>query len=155
MTKKNTIILSIVFLLLVWIGIPTVLKWRADKKVDRLCSTQAHVNVHETIIMPPEEYKKFHLKYFSGAVYEPDVSYYGWTSTNVIEGDINSLSATTMVIYKSTLQIYSTTPRRLLGETVTFTRRGGDPFGAFMPSSHSCHFEEKDDLLRKVFVKYQ
>lgn len=154
MTKKNTIILSIVFLLLVWIGIPTVLKWKADKKVDRLCSTQAHINVYESIYMPPEEYKKFHLTYFPGAVYEPDVSYYGLTSTNVIEGDINSLSATTMVIYKSTLQIYSTSPRRLLGETVTFSRRGGDPWGAFMPSVHRCHFDRNNDLLKRVFVSY-
>ncbi|MGX8882106.1 hypothetical protein ACWWD9_02710 [Methylovorus sp. SPW-M1] len=154
MTAKKITIISVIVILIFWIGIPKIIIWKADKKVDKLCSTQTLFNVYEQIYMANEEYNKFRIITLSGPQYDdPNLSYYAWTSTTVIEGDVNSAEATSLVISKTSYKVYSSSPHRLLGESVTFSRSGGDPWLSFMPSRHSCNIDQINGLLSKVFIK--
>jgi hypothetical protein len=139
--KKNILISTLLIgFFAVWLGIPTFNKWRADRMVDELCAKDGGIKVYETVTLPKERFNqwgKFEVR--DGKHMKPGDEYYSvWKVTN-IEGRHESSDISSMTVYQSHFLIYRISDKKLLGESISYTRRGGDPISPSHPSSYSCN----------------
>lgn len=130
---------AIAVLFVIWWGVPTFNKWRADRLVDELCAKDGGVKVYETVTLAKEQFNQWgqfevrdekHVK-------AGDEYYSIWKITN-IKGKQESSNIGSMAVYRSHFSIYRTSDKKLLGESISYARRGGDPVGPWHPSSYSC-----------------
>lgn len=133
-------------LIVLWIGLTSFNKFKADGQVDALCKIEAKTVAYKKVAISNDEFQLLKKQAI------PDIRfkriahpYYSKFTTTTISGNMNEISPSELVIYKSIYQIYLTDTHELLGEKISFARRGGDPFFASMPSSHSC-----DDLHSNI-----
>lgn len=144
-----------IFLFCLWQGIPAYNKWQADKLVDEMCAKDGGIKIYETVTLPKERFNqwgRFHVDDKDFA--RPTDEYYTILKITNIQGrhelsDISSLS-----IYQDHLTLHRAKDGKILGESTSYTRRGGDAIGPWMPSSYSCPiWLQNNDLIKKTFLK--
>lgn len=136
---------KLVFLvfLLVWLGLPAFNKWRADKLVDELCAKDAGIKVYETVKLPKERFNEW------GQFYVPDIRFmkatdeYYTEHVNIYYKDgmpimDNSHKDESLDVWQSHYKLYRKVDYKLLGESIGYSRRGGDPIGPWHMSSYTC-----------------
>ena len=141
-----------VVLIVLWWGVPTFNKWRADRLVDELCAKDGGVRVYETVTLladrfnnlgqpqvPDKKYAKTTDEYFST-----------WLTTD-IRGNSNTTDYNALVVIRNEHNYFRSTDEKLLGRLVTYGRRGGDPIGPWHPSHYSC--PDETNPLGKIFKK--
>lgn len=155
LTSKQWIKLTLFILFCLWLGIPTFNKWRADKLVDELCAKDGGVKVYETVTLPKERFNRWGQFFVPGkSAMKPDDEYYTITKTTNIQGRYESSDILSLSIYQDYLTLYRADGGKLLGDSISYSRRGGDAFGPWMPSSHSCpNWLQNDDLIKQIFLK--
>ena len=130
-----------------WWGIPTYRKAKADARVDELCTKDGGIKVYETVKLPEDRFDQH------GNVrvpFEPgsgDDFYLRvekqWIVPYTSEGDIS--------IARQSFKLYRASDKKLLGEAVSYLRRGGDPLSPAHPSSYRC--PEDTGVEKKVFTR--
>lgn len=155
-SKNNIIRVVIVLFLLLWLGIPTFNKWRADRLVDTLCAKDGGVKVYETVTLPKERFNqwgRFHVD--DKDFVKPNDEYYTVLKITNIKGRHESSDIAALAISQDHLTLYRAKDGKVLGESISYSRRGGDAIGPWMPSSHSCpNWLQNDDLIKQTFLKY-
>jgi len=146
--KKKIILLCAMVLLLPLVGCTTPSQWIADAQVDELCAKDGGIKVYETVTLPKERFNQWGQ--FTGITVgentKPTDEYY-WFSK-----DTEIPNASGLVITKFHAWVYRRSDQKLLGETISYWRRGGDiPLPAH-PSSYGCSKREKD-ILEEIFLK--
>lgn len=127
-------LLLLVVLIGLWWGVPTYRKIKADALVDELCKKDGGITVHETVKLPVGRFDKY------GNVNvpftpRPGEDYYlrtekAWVVPYSEEGSIS--------ISRQSFKLYRATDRKLLGEAISYLRRGGDAPSHAHPSSYRC-----------------
>ena len=148
MIEKKYILVAIVgsLPLALWWGVPTYKKAKADAIVDEWCAKDGGAKVYETVKLPPDQFDKYGNAQIS---FKPKSGNFYLTSESQSivpyrgEGNIS--------ISRYITKVYRTADNKLLGEKVSYIRRGGDPISPAHPSSYSCPVN--DGLERKIFVK--
>ena len=122
----------------------------ADKKVNELCSKDGGLHVYEKVQLPATSFngKGFPLFYReNGGEQSLGPGYRFLLSTNNIPNfDL---------VYKHSEQIIRIKDRKLLGETIYYTRKGGDLLPISNPSVYGCQPPYKGSfelLVPSVFV---
>lgn len=153
LTSKQWITLTLFVLFCLWLGIPTFNKWRADKLVDELCAKDGGVKVYETVILPKERFNEWGQFFVPGkSVMKPSDEFYrAWEITN-IQGSYESTNIGTLSIIKSHFLLYRSKDVKLLGESISYGRRGGDPIGPWHPSSYICPVYMDNELSKQIFL---
>lgn len=137
-----------------WWGVPTFTQWRADKLVDELCARDAGVKVYETILLPKERFDQWgRLAVSDERVMKPNDEYYTTWRTKKIKGDPDSSEIWKLTVFQDHFVLYRVSDKKILGESIGYARRGGDPFGYWHPSSHACPGSVKSRLVKQVFLK--
>jgi hypothetical protein len=148
----KTLISLIVLLTLVTACASGPGKAELDAEVRRLCAIDGGVRVYETVMLPAERFDKYgqiHVPQKQSAK-QSDEYYYEWKVTYLKSGNpgdgIPDLA-------RSQFLLYRTGDNKLLGESVTYIRRGGNLPGPWHPSSFSCPSNANiTDLKKQVFI---
>ncbi len=152
MTKNNVLRAAIVLFFLFWQGVPAYNIWQADKRVDELCAKDGGIKIYETVTLPKERFNQWGQFHVPDKDYiKPGDEYYSFWKKKDIEGN-SSYEITALTIYRSHFMIYQKSDRRLMGEGINYSRRGGDYISPSMPSSYSCSDKFNEvELSRQVF----
>lgn len=123
-------------------------KSELDAEVKRLCAIDGGIKVYETVTLPPEKFDKY------GNVSIPskehakieDEYYIEWKIIYLKDGDPSLLRSHHRLIRRSN--------QKLLGESIMYSRGGGDLPGPWHPSSFSCpEPSQHPSLESSIFVK--
>lgn len=139
MKKKILISVAVLLFFTVWLGIPALNKWRADRLVDQLCAKDGGIKIYETVTLPKQRFNQWgQFEVRDEKNVRPEDEHYSvWKITN-IEGMHEFSGTGQMTIYQSHFRFYRVSDKKLLGESISYSRRGGDPIGPWHSSSHSC-----------------
>jgi len=122
----------------------------ADAKVRELCEKDGGITVYETVTLPAERFEG------SGSIYIPpkrlakpdDAYYYERTTHYEKKGNPE--------MWRSHTKVYRRSDEKLLGEAISYARRGGDIPGPWHPSSFRCPENAGlNDLNKQIFIKEQ
>lgn len=137
-----------------WWGVPTFNQRQADKLVDELCSKDGGIRVYEFVSLPKARFNQwgqFHV--FEKRAMRPRDDYYTVWKTEDLIGNHNSYDVGKLTVYRHHFLMYRTADKKILGESVGYTRRGGDPIGYWMPSAYSCPKDIDNELSKQIFVE--
>ena len=118
------------FIWFLWIAIGRNM-W-LDHKVRELCAKDGGVKVYETVELPRErfdEYGNVHLK-SKNYTKSSDEYYYESESHYIQKGNPD--------VFQSNFRIVRSSDGKVMGESVSYIRRGGGLPGPWHPSSFSC-----------------
>lgn len=113
-----------------------------DRQVRNLCEEEGGVTVYETVTLTEEEFLNF-----GGVKGKPlTVPVIGSSRSNKnpefpyeMEWKITDIKQSYPYVWKSEMIIYRKSDKKILGEYITFSRRGGDfPTGIAHDSSFGC-----------------
>lgn len=145
-------------LLFGWLFVPVYLLYGRtallDAEVRELCAKDGGVKVYETVRLPAERFdKKGVLKAYRpnqgenalgpNYIYKMENQYFS-------KGEINAVA-----IWRTHIKVFRRSDGKLLGDSVSYTRRGGDFPGPWHPSSYICPDLKYLNLLEQVFVASQ
>ncbi len=159
---RKVLVIGVLFFALfigLWWGVPTYRKAKADAMVTELCAKDGGSKVYEVVRLPAEKFGLHGNVIFSGNKHlpplrkqaKPNDEFYFTSETEWIIPDsgFNSL-----VVWRSHQKLFRTVDDKLLGESISYSRRGGDPMGPWHPSSFGCPSDaDVAYLVRKVFVR--
>lgn len=145
--KRAVVVISVaVSLGLLWLA--TGEKWWLDYQVRELCGKDGGVKVYEMVRLPVERFDKY------GGIRIPlksdmtrsDEFYLEWKVSHILDGNPSKR--------RDHFLIYRKADEKLLGEAVSYSRRGGDLPGPWHESSFRCPSDADDqDLMLRIFTK--
>jgi len=134
MTKNNIIRMAIVLFFLLWQGIPAYNKWQADKLVDELCAKDGGVKVYETVTLSKEKFNQWGQPNF----YRPNEGSNALGGDYIFKSEGYFYHREMPIIVRYQHQVIRRLDWKLLGETISYGRGGGDPIGPWEPSNYHC-----------------
>lgn len=123
-------------------------KQRLDAQVKELCAKDGGVKVYVQVKLPSERFDQW------GNVQIPpkekvrvdDNFYYELNTTYIRKGDPE--------IWRSHFRVIRKSDSKLLGESVSYSRRGGDPPGPWHASSFECpDINTQSSMSKLIFIK--
>ena len=147
-TRALTMISGIaVFLGFLWLAVGQ--KWMLDRQVRELCEKDGGVRVYETVKLPAEKFNKYGQVNF----YRPIDGENALGPEYVWKWNLRYYRKGNPSFYRSHIQIYRKSDGKLLGESVSYKRGGGDLPGPWHGSSFMCpELSVKNDVLRQIFI---
>jgi hypothetical protein len=148
---KNLI--SILLLLPLVACSSTPSKSELDAEVKRLCAIDGGIKVYETVRLPAEKFDQFgEVRIPSRKDSKPtDEFYYEWDIQYLKEGKPEDGEAD---FSRSHFKLYRAADKMLVGESVAYSRRGGDLPGPWHPSHFTCPSDSGLSVLQKrVFIR--
>lgn len=123
-------------------------KDRLDREVERLCAIDGGIKVYETVKLPAErfdQYGQISIPYKENV--KPEDEYYYESSTiYLIKGNPE--------LRQYSSKLYRRSDDRLIGESTSYSRIGGDIPGPWQPSSFMCPADEGFNyLMKQIFIK--
>jgi len=123
-------------------------KDRLDREVERLCAIDGGIKVYETVKLPAErfdQYGQISIPYKENV--KPEDEYYYESSTiYLIKGNPE--------LRQYSSKLYRRSDDRLIGESTSYSRIGGDMPGPWQPSSFMCPADEGFNyLMKQIFIK--
>jgi hypothetical protein len=126
-------------------------KAELDAEVRRLCAIDGGVRVYETVNLPLEKFDRrgsiafFHPSRGEDAlgpdyIYRVKDKYY---KKNTNDG---------VAMWRTYVEVIRRSDMKKLGESVSYTRQGGDVPGPWHPSSYICPQLKDLNLLERVFI---
>lgn len=124
-------------------------KYRLDAEVRELCAKDGGIKVYETVRLPPDKFDRYgNLKINSkDDINESDSYYYIREISYLKKGDPE--------LWRTHVVIVRRNDKKILGESIRYTRRGGDIPGPWHPSSFVCPDIEKTSpsLEKSIFIQ--
>lgn len=121
-----------------------------DAEVNRLCAIDGGVRVYETVKLAPEKFDKY-----------GQINFYNQTQKEnalgpeyVFKWDLHYIRSGNPSLHRNHNVVLRRSDGKVLGESIGYSRGGGDLPGPWQPSSFSCPAEYGDiPLLVKIFVQ--
>lgn len=159
LTLKHWGALTLIVVLLLWQGLPAFNRWRADKLVDELCAKDSGIKVYESVTLPKERFNRwgqFEVSYKE--FIKPTDEYYmeGKTLYYKKNGVLDTAEPRQdrhLEIRRYHDQVYRKTDNKLLGESISYSRVGGDAIGPWHISSYHCPANAGNTFLAQQVFK--
>lgn len=139
-------------LLAVVAGCASPIQGELDSEVKRLCAIDGGVRVYETVALPPDKFNKWgQINFYRATEGENALGpkyIYKWTTHYYRHGEINQPA-----MWRDHVQIIRRSDGKLLGESIRYSRRGGDAPGPWHPSSFSCPPVTAPGLESQIFLR--
>jgi hypothetical protein len=123
---------ALILLLVIGSSGCTAEKDRLDAEVRRLCALDGGVKIYETVRLPPERFDKH------GIVAVPDRTNAKQTDEYIFEVRQEYLVRGNPEMWRWHAVLIRQKDRKILGESISYTRRGGDLPGPWHPTHFSC-----------------
>jgi hypothetical protein len=117
----------------------------ADAEVKRLCEKDGGIKVYETVTLPADRYDQ----YIRGI---KSKNYIRHTDEYYLDGKSTTLKPGYARIIRNKYQIIRVRDEKVMGESVRYSRSGGDIPGSWHGTSYSCP-ESPLKLIRSIFLK--
>jgi hypothetical protein len=157
-------LLAFFALLLSIAGCATPSQMAVDAEVKRLCAIDGGIKVYETVKLPASEFnqwgqpKMYQQRVENKTAYKHDGTrtamehFFG--TKYVVRWGITYLRTGSPSLHQSKVEVIRLADSKLLGESIGYSRGGGDLPGPWQSSSFSCPQEYGDiPLLTKIFSK--
>jgi hypothetical protein len=145
---KNSVRGWLIPLLIVIAGTSGCEKARLDDEVRRLCAIDGGVRVYETVVLPAEKFDKY------GLVLIPSKDKATLNDDYFSERLITFYIKGNPELWRTHFRIMRRSDGKVLGESISYTRRGGDLPGPWQASSFICpNPETRLSLEQSVFKK--
>jgi len=120
-----------------------------DAKVRELCTIDGGVKVYETVALPAEIFNRWGQPNFYGPDKDEDL-----LSRFLLKQETKYLRNETKSpeILRHHFRVFRRSDGKLLGEQITYARRGGDLPGPWHVSSFSCPNIKEKGLLEVIFI---
>jgi len=125
-------------------------KDRLDAEVRRLCEKDGGIKVYETITLPPDKFDKFGVVHvpLRGNAKSNDEFLFEWETTYFRKGSPE--------MWKNHFRLVRIKDGKLLGEAISYSRRGGDFPGPWHDSSFGCPPDGDISVLKqRVFSRIE
>jgi len=130
-------------------GCAAPLQVQLDEEVRRLCAIDGGIRVYETVKLPAERFDQWGQVNF----YRPTQKENALGPEYVFQWDLQYIRTGEPSLHRSHRLVLRRSDGKLLGESIGYSRGGGDLPGPWQPSSFSCPEEYGDiPLLMKIFV---
>jgi hypothetical protein len=134
-------------------------RWRLDRQMELLCKQDGGIKVYETVTLPASEFSNLgqplarHAQQAKSTEDRLGPEYlYGW-QRSVLVGAAAKPENGEGRLTRVHVSITRRADGRLLGESVSYGRTGGDGFTfGFQPSGNHCP-KPRIDLIGSVFIK--
>lgn len=125
-------------------------KSELDAEVKRLCAIDGGIKVYETVTLPPGKFNKYGQVNF----YKPTRGENALGPEYIFKEDIVYQRRGNPEMWRTHYKLIRRSDEKLLGESVSYSRRGGDAPGPWHDSSFGCP-ENRGDVpfLMSVFVQ--
>ena len=141
------------------LGVSGCERWRLDQQMELLCKRDGGIKVYETVTLPASEFSNVGqpLARYAQQAKSPEERLgpdyrYVWQRT-VLFGVGAKLEVGEGTLIRNHLSITRRADGRLLGESVSYARGGGDGFTfGFQPSGNHCP-NPRIDLIGSVFIR--
>jgi len=121
-----------------------------DDEVRRLCAIDGGVKVYETVKLPAEKFNQWGQVNF----YRPTQNENALGPEYVFKWELKFLREGNPSLRRSHYSVLRQSDHKLLGESISYSRGGGDIPGPWQPSSFSCPEIAGDvPLLTKIFAQ--
>jgi hypothetical protein len=130
-----------------WWGVPTYNKAKADAMVDELCAKDGGPKIYEKVVLPASRFDAYGNIQIPFEKKTGSDFYLESESQWIVPYSGESNISIRRLVYK----LYRASDQKLLGEAVSYLRRGGDPISPVHPSSYRC--PKIVGLERNVFVR--
>jgi hypothetical protein len=118
-----------------------------DAEVKRLCEKDGGIKVYETMTLPAERFEKDgSIRIPAKWLAKPEDEFYSESSKVFIRKGNPEMS-------RFHYKVYRRSDEKLLGEAISYARRGGDMPGPWHPSSFRCPKGTVIDLKNQIFIK--
>ena len=134
--------------------------WLADQKVKELCAKDGGIKVYETVKLPAERFDEFgqfrvlpklYMKPSDEFFWEDDSQFY---EKNKNPEWVENHRDQSMEIIRSHYKLYRKLDNSLLGEAISYIRRGGGLPGPWHESSFICSGPtEQKSIESSIFLK--
>lgn len=124
-------------------------KYRLDAQVSEMCANDGGTRIYETVPLPPEKFNEWRQVNFSvplkDSVKRGDEYFYEWEITYYRTGNPELSKGHFKVIRQKDL--------KLLGESVYYSRGGGDLPGPWHGTSFRCPADADISILKtRIFI---
>ena len=126
-------------------------KAELDAEVKRLCAIDGGVKVYETVKLPPDKFNQWGQVNF----YKPTQGENALGPEYIFKTERYYYKNGNPTLIRHHYQVFRRADERLLGETISYGRGGGDAPGPWEPSSFTCPVTAKagpNALLKATFI---
>jgi len=121
-----------------------------DRQVREMCAKDGGVRVYETVRLPAESFNQWGQPNF----YRPDQGNKALGPEYIFKQSISYQHQGSPSLHRYHVQVFSRASGKLLGESIGYSRGGGDIPGLWVPSSFSCPDKYGEiPLLTEIFIK--
>lgn len=146
--QKSLVTLTSIAVLFGPMLISNGVKWWYDRQVSELCAKDGGVKVYETVKLPAEKFNQW------GQVRIPNKNKAKPSDEYYYESAMHYLRNSNPEMWQSHYKVYRQFDNELLGESISYTRRGGDAPGPWHESSFRCpDNSDITDLNKQLFIK--
>jgi hypothetical protein len=124
-------------------------QWAADKQVRELCAKDGGVRVYETVTLPTDKYDM----YARANWVIPDKSHAKLTDDYYSETDRHYFKTGNPEMSRRQYQIVRRSDGKILGESISYGRGGGDLPGPWHESSYHCPSGESLSIETQIFQR--
>lgn len=149
---KGLIVIASVVILSMPALVSNGVKAYYDRQVRELCVKDGGVRVYETVRLPPEKFNQWGQPNFQipitpyNKLKEADDYYLEWEITKLKSGYLN--------LTRNHFSLIRHKDKKLLAESVSYSRGGGDLPGPWANSSFTCPNKHKEiPLFQQTFIK--
>ncbi len=145
--QKGTVMVASAALLCGPALVSAGVKWRFDHKVRELCAEDGGVRVYETVKLAPELIDRY------GVIRIPDKERAKPSDEYYYESSMRHLTKGNPEMLRLRFMVFRRLDNKLLGEAISYARRGGDVPGPWHESSFGCPKNaDISDLKKRIFV---
>ncbi|MEW5710310.1 MAG: hypothetical protein AB1830_15640 [Pseudomonadota bacterium] len=136
--------------LLLTAGCATPTQLALDAEVRRLCAIDGGIRVYEQVKLPVEEFDQYGQINF----YRPTQGENALGPEYLVKSITQYYQRGNPEVWRDHYQILRRSDGKLLGEAVSYSRRGGDIPGPWHSSSYGCPKEAGEvTLIKRIFIK--
>lgn len=141
--KRPGLILAAVLLLLTGCE-----KDHLDAQVREMCAKDGGIKVYETVRLSPEKFDKY------GAVKIPSKQDAKQEDQYYYESRMHHYKSGNPEMWQLHFMLYRRIDNKLIGEAISYARRGGDLPGPWHASSFGCPDDSDiSDLKKRIFIR--
>lgn len=140
----------LLLLILLALGFYEARKAYWDYQVRELCAKDGGIRVYEAVELPPEKFNQWGQLNF----YQPTQAENALGAEYIFKLALQYFKKENPSLHRFSVQVIRRSDEKLLGESIGYSRGGGDIPGPWQPSTFSCPNEYGDiPLLTKVFIQ--